>query len=301
MPATVADLLGLLDLTPTGHDTFVGRQPETALQRVFGGQVAAQALTAATRTLPERAADDRMVVHSLHAYFLRPGRPVEPISYRVERIRDGRSFATRRVEAQQGEATIFASIVSFHRPEPGFTHADPMPVAPPPDACPTLGEVLAAVSGRDAHAFLAEWDALEVRYVGDGRPGGGLTDAEHPATARLWIRTAGALPDDAAVHASVLTYASDLTLLGAALVPHGTYVGAPDLLVASLDHAMWFHQPVRADDWLLYDQVSPSASAGLGFVTGRLFARDGSLVASVAQEGLLRQVPVPGSASTRGA
>ncbi len=286
MPATVADLL---DLTPAGVDRFVGRQPVTALQRVFGGQVAAQALTAATSTVPGREPDPSPVVHSLHAYFLRPGRTGTPITYEVERLRDGRAFATRRVQASQDDVPIFVSIVSFHVPEPGFAHADQMPDVPAAADCPTLGDILAGVSGRDPTAFLAEWDALEVRYIGDNRPGGGLPPDEHPARARLWIRTAGDLPADPAIHASVLTYASDLTLLGAALVPHGTYIGAPGLLVASIDHAMWFHRPVRADEWMLYDQVSPSATAGLGFVTGRLFAADGALIASVAQEGLLRQ------------
>jgi acyl-CoA thioesterase-2 len=289
MPATVADLLGLLDLTAAGTDRFVGRQPATSLQRVFGGQVAAQALTAATATVPEREAGSTPIVHSLHGYFLRPGQTSKPITYDVERLRDGRAFATRRVQASQDEVPIFASIVSFHAPEPGFEHADAMPDVAPAADCPTLGDILAGVSGRDPTAFLAEWDALEVRYAGDNRPGGGLAPDAHPARARLWIRTAGALPADPAVHASVLTYASDLTLLGAALVPHGTYIGAPGLLVASIDHAMWFHRPVRADEWMLYDQISPSAGTGLGFVTGRLFAADGALIASVAQEGLLRQ------------
>lgn len=289
MPATVADLLGLLELTPTGPDRFVGRQPATSMQRVFGGQVAAQALTAATSTVSEREPDSTPVVHSLHAYFLRPGQTSKPITYEVERLRDGRAFATRRVQASQDDLPIFVSIVSFHVPEPGFEHADAMPDAPAAADCPTLGDILAGVSGRDPTAFLAEWDALEVRYAGDNRPGGVLAPDAHPARARLWIRTAGELPADSAVHASVLTYASDLTLLGAALVPHGTYIGAPGLLVASIDHAMWFHRRVRADEWMLYDQISPSATAGLGFVTGRLFSADGALIASVAQEGLLRQ------------
>ncbi len=203
-------------------------------------------------------------------------------------MRDGCSFATRRVIARQGGAAIFASTVSFHVRESGFEHADVMPDAPPPEHCPTLGEVLGRLSGRDPGAFLAEWDALEVRYVGDSRRGGRLHDPDRPALARLWLRTAGRMPDDPALHASVLTYASDLTLLGAALVPHDTYIGWPGLIVASVDHAMWFHRAARVDEWLLYDQTSPSASAALGFVTGRLFTADGTLVASVAQEGLIR-------------
>jgi acyl-CoA thioesterase-2 len=292
VPATVADLLDLLDLTPQRDtpDTFVGRQPATRLQRVFGGQVAAQALQAATATVPAHVA-----VHSLHSYFLRPGDPAMPIRYEVDRLRDGRSFATRRVVARQHDRPIFIATTSCQRPEPGFDHQDRMPAAPPPQDCPTITDVLARLSGRDARAFMAEWDVLDVRYVGDSRPddgpaGGGVHDPHRPALARLWVRTAGTLPDDPAVHASVLTYTSDLSLLGAAAVPHGTFIGAPDLLFASVDHALWFHRPFRADEWLLYEQHSPSASAGLGYVTGRLFATDGTLVASVAQEGLIRQL-----------
>jgi acyl-CoA thioesterase-2 len=160
-----------------------------------------------------------------------------------------------------------------------------------PDAedCPTLGEHLAAVTGMSREHWEKEWAALDVRYAGDSRPGGGMADPDHPALARVWLRAAGRLPDEPLLHASVLTYASDLTLLGASLVPHGTFIGAPGLQTASLDHAMWFHREFRADEWLLYDQVSPSASGGRGLATGRMFTRDGRLIASVVQEGLIRR------------
>lgn len=298
MPATVDDLIDLMRLAETGPDTFVGGQAESALQRVFGGQVAAQAITAADRTV-----DATFVAHSLQASFLRPGEVGKPIRYQVERVREGRAFATRRVLADQDGRPILALTASYHVPEQGFDHADVMPDVPPPMACPTMADVLAQVSGRDPAGFLAEWAALDVRYAGDSRPGGGLPvttgPGSRPARARVWLKTAGELPDDPRLHAAILTYASDLTLLGATVIPHGTFVGAPGLLFASVDHALWLHRPVRADDWILYDQVSPSASAGLGFATGRMFTADGRLAASVAQEGLIRMLddevdPAPG-------
>jgi acyl-CoA thioesterase-2 len=289
VPATVDDLLDLLRLSQTGPDTFVGRHAESALQRVFGGQVAAQAITAADETVA-----GAFVAHSLQAAFLRPGQVGRPIRYQVERVREGRAFATRRVLADQDERPILALTASYHVPEQGFDHADVMPDVPPPESCPTMADVLARASGRDPAGFLAEWAALDVRYAGDSRPGGGLPPTagpgSSPARARVWLRTTGKLPDDPRLHAAILTYASDLTLLGATVIPHGTFVGAPGLLFASVDHALWLHRPVRADGWILYDQVSPSASAGVGFATGRMFSADGTLAASVAQEGLIRML-----------
>ena len=282
MPQSVADLIDLLDLEEIEVGLFRARQPETALQRAFGGQVLAQALTAALRTVGR----DRLL-HSLHAYFLVPGRTDIPIVYDVEAVRDGRSFSSRRVVARQGGKVIFYLSASFHLPEPGFDHGDAAPEGvPAPEDCPTLGEVLAAVSGRSAAAWDREWGALDVRYVGDSRPGGTLVDPRHPARARVWIKADGALPDDPRLHSAVLAYASDLTLLSATTVPHGVLIGLT-VQAASLDHAMWFHRPFRADSWLLYDQVSPSASSALGLSTGRLF-QSGALVSSVAQEGLIR-------------
>ena len=283
MPQSVDELLSLLDLEPIEVGLFRGRQPDTALQRVFGGQVAGQALVAAARTT-----DADRQVHSLHAYFLRPGDTRVPIVYDVERTRDGRSFSTRRVVARQHGRPIFYMSASFQLPEEGLDHQDPMPRVTPPDECPDLGDVLARLTRRPRDAWDREWAALEVRYAGDSREGGVLSAEAHPALARVWLRASGPLGDDPVVHAAVLAYASDLTLLSASTVPHGTWIGDPRLQPASLDHAMWFHRPLRADEWLLYDQVSPSASGGRGFATGRLFTADGRLVATAVQEGLLR-------------
>ena len=283
MPSSIDELLSLLDLEPIDDCLFRGRQPDTSLQRVFGGQVASQALVAAARTT-----DADRVVHSLHAYFLRPGDTRVPIVYDVERTRDGRAFSTRRVVARQHGRSIFYMSASFHLAEDGLDHQDPMPGVPAPDDCPELGDVLAGLTGRPRAEWDREWAALDVRYAGDSREGGALTDDAHPGLARVWLKAAGPIGPDPVLHAAVLAYASDLTLLSVALVPHGTYIGDPRLEPASLDHAMWFHRPLRADEWLLYDQVSPSASGGRGFATGRLFTVDGRLVATAVQEGLVR-------------
>jgi acyl-CoA thioesterase-2 len=283
VPSSIDELLTLLDLETIDDCLFRGRQPETSLQRVFGGQVASQALVAAARTTePDR------VVHSLHAYFLRPGDTRVPIVYDVERTRDGRSFSTRRVVARQHGRSIFYMSASFHRAEDGLDHQDPMPVVAAPEDCPELGDLLAGLTGRPRDEWNREWAALDVRYAGDSREGGSLHDDAHPAVARVWLKAAGPIGPDPVLHAAVLAYASDLTLLSVTVVPHGTYIGDPRLEPASLDHAMWFHRPLRADEWLLYDQVSPSASGGRGFATGRLFTVDGRLVATAVQEGLVR-------------
>jgi len=261
---------------------FRARQPNTQLQRIFGGQVLAQALTAAARTVSVSR-----VLHSLHAYFLVPGRTDIPIVYDVEAVRDGGSFSSRRAVARQGGKVIFYMSSSFHEMEEGFDHLDPVPGdVPPPEDCPTLGEVLFEATGRPISFWEREWGALDVRYVGDSRPGGALVNARHPARARVWVRASGRLPDDRRLHQAALAYASDLTLLGATTVPHGVFVGL-DVQAASIDHAMWFHRPFRADEWLLYDQVSPSASNGLGLATARLFQNE-ILISNVAQEGLIR-------------
>ena len=287
MPKSVTELVDLLDLEEIEIGLFRARQPDTQLQRVFGGQVLAQALVAAARTVVVSR-----VVHSLHAYFLMPGRTDIPIVYDVESVRDGGSFSSRRVVARQGGKVIFYLSSSFHEVESGFEHLDPVPEAVPgPDECPRLGEVLAKISGRSAAQWEREWGVLDVRYVGDSRPGGPLADPMHPARARVWVRTEGTLPDDRRLHQAALAYASDLTLLSATTVPHNVLIGL-NVQATSLDHAMWFHRPFRADDWLLYDQISPSASAGLGLSTARLFQHD-TLVANVAQEGLIRKTDRP--------
>ena len=283
----MTELIELLDLEEIEIGLFRARQPDTQLQRVFGGQVLAQALIAAARTVVTSR-----VLHSLHAYFLLPGRTDLPLVYDVEPVRDGGSFSSRRVVARQGGKVIFYLSSSFHELEEGFEHVDPVPEeVPGPDECPRLGEVLAKMSGRSAAQWEREWGVLDVRYVGDSRPGGSLIDTTHPARARVWVRVEGPLPDDPWLHQAALAYASDLTLLSATTVPHNVFIGV-NVQAASLDHAMWFHRPFRADDWLLYDEISPSASAGLGLATARLF-QHGTLVADVAQEGLIRKADTP--------
>ena len=284
MPQSIAELTDLLDLEEIEVGLFRARQPATQLQRVFGGEVLAQALTAAARTVPVTR-----VVHSLHGYFLRPGRTDVAIVYDVETVRDGGSFSSRRVVARQGGQVIFYLSSSFHEVETGFEHQDPIPDGVPgPDDCPKLTDVLSSATGRSAAFWEREWGVLDVRYVGDSRPGGSLVDPAHPARARVWVKAGGALPDDRRIHQAVLAYASDLTLLSATLTTHDVFVGV-NVSVTSLDHAMWFHRPFRADDWLLYDQISPSASAALGLATARLF-QNGALIADVAQEGLVRKL-----------
>jgi len=253
-------LVDLLDLEPIEVNLFRGVSPRDSRPRVFGGQVAGQALVAAGRTVE---AGPR--VHSLHAYFLRPGDPAVPIVYEVDRIRDGRSFTTRRVVAIQHGEAIFNLAASFHGDEPGFEHSAPMPDVPPPESLPTP----AAPPGADDRP-------IDVRPVAGG--------------SRAWIRADGDLPaDDPLLHACVVAYASDLTLLDTTLSRHGLSIGDhPGVMLASLDHAMWFHRPFRADDWLLYDQESPAAAGARGLARGSIFTRSGGLVVSVVQEGLVR-------------
>ncbi|MDN5805175.1 MAG: thioesterase family protein, partial [Microlunatus sp.] len=221
MPQSVTELVDLLDLEEIEVGLFRARQPRTTLQRVFGGQVLAQALVASSRTV----SDDRGL-HSMHAYFIRPGRTDLPIVYEVETIRDGRSFSARRAVARQGGSVIFFLSSSFHLPEQGVEHADlPPEDVPAPTDCPTLSDVLSRASGRSAGEWDREWGALDVRYIGDSRPGGSLIDPERPARARVWIRTSGPLRDDPRQHQSALAYASDLTLLSASTTPHGMLIG----------------------------------------------------------------------------
>lgn len=282
MPSSAAELIQLLDLEVIEDNLFRGQQPDTMLQRVFGGQVAAHALVAAARTV-----STEYVVHSLHSYFLRPGDTAVPIVYDVESVRDGRSFATRRVIARQHGRPIFALTCSFQVPEQGREHQDTMPEVPAPQDCIDLAERFRERGGV-SEEWEREWAALEVRYAGDSRRGGPLEDPAIPARARLWIRVNGELPDDPLQHTAAFTYASDMTLLAASLVPHDTHIDAPDVVAASLDHSIWFQQPFRADRWWLYDQHSPAAGGGRGLVMARVFSESGQLVANVAQEGLIR-------------
>jgi acyl-CoA thioesterase II len=289
MPSSAAELVELLDIETLDTDLFRGGSPDTDRQRVFGGQVAAQALIAGTRTV-----DEGLDVHSLHAYFLRPGDPTIPIIYDAERIRDGRSFETRRVVARQHGHPIFYLTANFQRPEGGFEHQDAMPDVPGPDEGLTFAQLHELRSGdkRSATEWAKEWAALDTRYLGNSTYPGRThlaDDTDRAARAQLWVRVNGELGDDRVLHTAAFTYASDLTLLGAALVPHDVEIGSPKLMPASLDHTIWFHRPFRADRWWLYDQWSPSASGGRGLSLARVFTEDGVLVATVAQEGLIRQ------------
>jgi acyl-CoA thioesterase II len=281
-----AALMVVLDLEERSPDVFVGQTPTTPLQRIFGGQVAGQALMAAGRTVPT----DRGV-HSLHSYFLRPGDPHEEIRYSVERIRDGRSFSTRRVLAHQNrrgeEVAIFALTADFTAGERAVVaHTLPMPDVPAPESLPPLEQY------ADRHPEVAAGakligQAIEQRVLEDPFA---PEPKQPPDTAtRVWMRVAGRLPDDPAVQTAALTFASDLTLLSAGLARlgggwGGRYVGA------SLDHAVWFHAPVRADEWFLYETDSPAASSGRALCFGQVWAADGTHVATVAQEGLIRDL-----------
>jgi acyl-CoA thioesterase-2 len=289
MPSSASELVELLDIETLDTDLFRGNSPDTDRQRVFGGQVAAQALIAGLRTV-----DPGLEVHSLHAYFLRPGDTSIPIIYDAERIRDGRSFETRRVVARQHGHAIFYLTANFQRPEEGFEHQDAMPEVPGPDEGLTFAQLAQMRSGdkRSALEFAKEWAALDTRYLGNSTYPGHThlaEDTERRARAQLWVRINGELGDDPILHTAAFTYASDLTLLGASLVPHDVEIGSPDLIPASLDHTIWFHRPFRADAWWLYDQWSPSAGGGRGLSIARVFTQGGVLVATVAQEGLIRR------------
>ena len=279
MPRTVEELVDLLRLEHLDHGLFRGSQPHTAQQRAFGGQVMAQAMEAAYHTVPE----DR-VCHSAHAYFLRPGQTSAPILYHVDEPRDGRSFSARHVEARQHGKTLFVMTLSFKVPEAGLEHQwPPTPGVPEPDACPPLSEVLGSRSMVHASAWEDEWGAMDVRYAGDARK----TDYTSHAAMQVWLRTRTPLPDSPRLHQELLAYASDLTLLGVATVGHPFEFLSVDMQIATIDHAMWFHRAIRIDQWILYDQFSPSASNAMGYSRGRLYA-DGVLGVSTAQEGLIR-------------
>lgn len=282
MAGSAAELATILDLERLEVDLYRGAQARTERQRVFGGQVAAQAVVAATRSV-----EGELTLHSIHSYFLRPGDTTVPIVYDVERIRDGRSFATRRVSARQHGRPIYYMTANFQVPESGLEHQDAMPAVPAPEQGLPLVELARQRGAAAGQEWEREWSALDVRHV--GITGQGLPeDPDTPARARLWIRVDGDMGDDAATQQAAFTYASDLTLLGAALVPHGIHLGSPKLQPASLDHTIWFHRPFRADEWWLYDQFSPFAGGARGLALARVFTQSGELVATVAQEGLIR-------------
>jgi acyl-CoA thioesterase II len=275
-------LLDLLNLEQLEVDLFRGRSPDETLQRVFGGQVAGQALVAAGRTAPP----DRPV-HSLHAYFIRPGDPAVPLVYSVDRVRDGRSFTTRRVSAIQHGKTIFVMSASFHLPEPGLQHQSDMPAVPCPEDLPRSADRLQKLSSEPIPAHI--WDSpIELRHVGPLSVEAELDPSLRTSQNYVWLRVNGVLPDDPLLHVCLMTYASDLTLLDTVLLRQGRSWQDGRTSGASLDHAMWFHRPFRADRWLLYAQETPSASAGRGLAMGHVFTAAGDLVVSVVQEGLIR-------------
>jgi acyl-CoA thioesterase II len=283
------DLLAILDLETLESNLFRGRSPAVGWQRIFGGLVISQALIAAMRSV-----DVALRPHSLHAYFILPGDPALFIDYAVDRLRDGRSFATRQVVARQNGAAIFTLSASFHRHEEGYDHQQVMPVVPQPETLLSEKELVSRFASQISPSlqryFLRE-RPIELRPVNLKRYiGASLTPEEraHPVQ-YVWFRAAEALPDDPRLHLALLAYASDMTLVDTALIAHGKSVFDADIQGASLDHAIWFHRDFRMDDWLLYAQDSPSASHALGLARGLIFTRDGRLIASVAQEGLLRQ------------
>ena len=283
MSRALDQLLAILNIETLEHDLFRGLSPQVGWQRVFGGQVIGQALVAACRTVEDRPA------HSLHGYFLREGDPAVPIIYEVDRIRDGKSFSTRRVVAVQHGRAIFSMAVSFHRQEAGLEHQLPMPKVPQPDELPSEAELKERLMDRLPPQMKAYWERerpIEIRPVDLSRY---LSPEKRPPSQLVWIRANGTLGDDLGLNQCVLAYASDFTLLDTALIAHGRFAFDPTLMLASLDHAIWFHRPFRVDDWLLYAQDSPSSGAGRAFCRGTLFTRDGLLVASTAQEGLVRE------------
>ncbi|MBN9471733.1 MAG: acyl-CoA thioesterase II [Bosea sp.] len=278
-------LTSILDLEDLGNNRFQGRSPRVGWQRVFGGQVIGQALYAACKTVEGRQP------HSLHAYFLLPGDPETPIVYEVDRLRDGRSFTTRRVLALQNGAAIFAMSASFQVEEEGYEHQMPMPDVQMPEDLPDRDGMARDILPHMPAAVRAYYQRerpIEIRPVEFDRYGEG---GKREPRFNVWIRAVKPLPDEPAIHQSVLAYASDLMLLDSSLVAHGTSVFDNRIQGASLDHALWFHRPFRADDWLLYAQDSPSTSGARGFSRGLIFDRQRRLVASVAQEGLIRPRP----------
>jgi len=278
----LSELLALLDLEEIDTDVYRGRNESDRVQRLFGGQVAAQSLVAAGRTV------ERGHCHSLHGYFLRPGDPTHPVLYTVDRIRDGKSFTTRLVVARQRGHAIFQMSASFHVEEKGYEHQLPMPEAPDPETVPTWQELVSTLLDK-LPAEMRPWvggpRAIDLRHVQVPSYLGGPA-FEGPSL--VWFRTARRLGDDPLLHQALVTYASDISLLDNMVRPYGRLGRLGPLMTASLDHALWFHRPLRADEWLLYVQESPAAAGARGFARGTIFERGGKLVASVAQEGLMR-------------
>ncbi len=288
MTEPLASFLTALDLTDTGartsEDIFTGPSEWMPLGRVFGGQVLAQSLIAAMRTVP-----DERVVHSMHAYFLRPGDVNLPITFSVDRIHDGRSFATRRTQAYQDGLPLLSMIASFQDEDEGLDHQVDMPEGvPEPESLPNSAASLAHIDHPVAQYWASD-RPFDMRHVPS--PVYLTVEGEHVAHQAVWIKSVGPLPDDPDLHRAALAYASDYTIMESAMRRHGIAWSTPGLKAASLDHAMWWHRFGRVDEWLLYVQESPSASGGRGLSLGRIYSRDGRLLASVAQEGMIR---VPG-------
>lgn len=284
MATVLAELLDLLRLERIEHDLFRGQSQDLGWGNVFGGQVLGQALSAAEQTVPE----DRFA-HSMHGYFLRIGNARKPIVYEVDRIRDGKSFTTRRVVAIQDGEAIFTMAASFQVTEDGLEHQAPLPDSPPPDDLPSELELARKAVDRIPEPLREQATCerpIEIRPVDPYDP---MRPRPQPPARRVWYRAIDTLPDRSSVHQYLLAYASDFNLLGAALQPHGVSWMTPGMQVASLDHAIWFHRPFRMDEWLLYVIDSPSASGARGLSRGQFFTQSGELVASVAQEGLMRQ------------
>jgi acyl-CoA thioesterase-2 len=283
MSAAMQELLAILDLERLEHNLFRGRSPRESWQRVFGGQTIAQALVAAQRTVPHARP-----VHSLHGYFMLPGDTTLPVVYEVDRIRDGSSFTTRRVVAIQNGAAIFSLEASFQTEEEGLEHQVAMPDIPPPESLPSPAEILRDFAAAVPEGVRRYWERerpVEVRpvFLKHYTSREKLDPVQH-----IWIRPTGPVPADRGVMSAVLAYISDMTLLDTSTFAHGRAVFDRDIQAASLDHAMWFHRPCALDDWLLYTQDSPSTQGARGFTRGALYSRQGILVASVAQEGLIR-------------
>ncbi len=284
MSEVLKELVDLLALERLEENLFRGRSQDLGWGTVFGGQVLGQALSAAAQTVPAERG-----VHSLHGYFLRPGDVRRPIVYDVDRIRDGRSFTTRRVVAIQKGRAIFNMAASFQADEPGFDHQDQAPEIEGPGGLPSHLDLTREWIDHVPESVRSWAEAerpIETRPVDPADP---MAPKPGPASRAIWYRAAGPLPDDQALHRYLLAYASDFHFLVTALLPHGVSWLSPGMQVASLDHAMWFHRPVRLDDWLLFHMESPSASSARGSAYGRIFDREGKLVATVAQEGLIRR------------
>lgn len=277
-------LISALRLERLEKNLFRGPRASIGWQRVYGGQVLGQALSAASQTVEEERA-----VHSLHGYFLLAGDPNHEIIYDVERTRDGGSFTTRRVKAIQHGQPIFTMSASFQKHEEGFEHQDAMPDVPLPDQLPTAAELMQALASELPDNLKTYWqreNPIEMRIIDATRY---TSRQARPASQAVWMRANGTVPPDPVLQTALLAYESDFTLLDTALIQHGKMLFDKDVQLASLDHAMWFHRPFRADEWLLYVQESPSASGARGFCRGRIFDQTGRLVASTVQEGLMRQ------------